>query len=84
MPDLLLTLEASREMNERQWQFHAALQGVDWSPPSKQTSFEDVKTRARIKAAGGNPEVNDVVNLSGVLAQEAGFGIGHGLGYETA
>jgi hypothetical protein len=83
MPELLLTLEASRERIEREWEFHAAIQGAEWSPPSRPKSFEDVQARARIRAAGGNPDVNDVTNLRGHAAEQAGFGIGHGLGYET-
>jgi len=46
--------------------------------------WEAMKARVAAKASGigtGNP--NDIVSLQGVAAQQAGFGIGHGLGYEV-
>ena len=60
--------------------FLASLQGVDLrddQEENKGPTFEDV----RLKALGIGAASDDVVSLQGVLAEEAGFGIGAGLGY---
>lgn len=62
--------------------FLAAIQGIDIDDKSDQRSGDEVIRRARIKAAGGNPDSGDIINLSGELARQEGFGIGMGLGYE--
>jgi len=43
----------------------------------KGTTFEDIKRKALGITASGD----DVVSLQGSFAQDAGFGIGMGLGY---
>lgn len=62
--------------------FLAALQGVDLDesrePGTGPKTFEDI----RREALGDDPNTNDIANLKGSLAHEAGFGIGLGLGYE--
>lgn len=59
----------------------AALQGVDLDEESgsKAKTFEDI----RREALGDDPATNDIANLKGSLAKEAGFGIGQGLTYEV-
>lgn len=60
----------------------AALQGVDLDENSggdgKTKSFDEV----RREALGDDPNTNDIANLKGSLAREAGFGVGMGIGYE--
>lgn len=79
MPELLLTLEAERKVKYRDYKFHAAMQGVtlpDENDTGKQSTFEDIKRRAMIKANGGNPDIDDITNLTGSVAEAEGFGIG--------
>lgn len=59
----------------------AALQGVDLdeNSGSQAKTFEDI----RREALGDDPAINDITNLKGSLAKEAGFGIGLGLTYEV-
>jgi hypothetical protein len=56
------------------------LQGVDLDENSRSgpKSFEDI----RREALGDDPQANDIANLKGSLAREAGFGVGHGIMYE--
>jgi hypothetical protein len=87
MPELLATLEAQRTVKWRDYKFHAAMQGV--SLPDAETSgeptFEDIKRRAQIRANGGDPDADDIVDMRGSLANETGFGIGieGGLSYSA-
>lgn len=85
MPELLSTLEARREQGFQEHRFLAALQGVQLPEPGAD-SFDDLKMKAEIIAAGGNPEVDDVKNIQGGLAAKRGFGINveQGLSYGTA
>lgn len=85
MPELLATLDASRKSTEREHIFLAAMQGVDLteSGDSETTSFEDVRHRANVRRMGGDPDANDITSLHGEYADQIGFGIGQGLGYET-
>ena len=78
MPELIKTLEALRKKEESQMRFQAGLQGVklDEEEPEGKT-FDDI----RRKALGINATADDIVSLQGSFAQEAGFGIGQGLGY---
>ncbi len=82
MPELLLTLEAYRTRQKRDREFFAALQGVDIST-GNENKIEEIRRSAHIKAGGGNPELNDIKDIVGPLAEAEGFGIGMGLGYET-
>ena len=78
MPELIKTLEALRKKEESQMRFQAGLQGVDLNEKeSEGKTFDDV----RRKALGINATADDIVSLQGSFAQEAGFGIGQGLGY---
>jgi hypothetical protein len=89
MPELLLTLEASRKVKWRDYKFHAAIQGVtlpDDTPDGKKVkTFADLQREASIRANGGDPETNDVLNLTGGFAEQEGFGIGieGGLNYNN-
>lgn len=79
MPELLQTLKAKHESEVSDKKFFASLEGIKLDDSEEQTSssFEDIQRRALgIEARG-----DDIVSLQGQFAQEAGFGIGMGLGY---
>jgi hypothetical protein len=84
MPELMATLEISRELDYTEKKFLAAIQGVDLDKESGsskgQKEWEDMK--ARVFSKGKTSDSNDVLALQGVNAQKAGFGIGMGLDYE--
>lgn len=84
MPELMATLEVSRELDYTEKKFMAAIQGVDLDKESNkdkgQKEWEDMK--ARVFSKGKTNDSNDVLALQGVNAQKAGFGIGLGLEYE--
>jgi hypothetical protein len=78
MPELLATLEAMREAKWKDYKFQAAMQGVSLpdSPASNETrTFEEIKRDAMIRAQGGDPTHNDIVNLTGQVAVAEGFGV---------
>ena len=78
MPELIQTLKAMQKTEEEKRKFLASLQGIDLGEEKKEgKTFEEI----RLKALGINASADDVVSLQGPLAQEAGFGIGAGLGY---
>ena len=80
MPEILQTLKSKQKAEEENRIFLASLQGVDLRDDKKEKegpSFDDV----RRKALGINASADDVVSLQGSFANEAGFGIGMGLGY---
>lgn len=85
MPELLATIEVSRELDYTEKKFLAAIQGVDLDKSSGesrgQKEWEDMK--ARVFSRGATSDSNDVLSLQGVNAQKAGFGIGMGLDYEN-
>ena len=84
MPELLATLEISRELDYSEKKFMAAIQGVDLdaqSQPEKgQQEWENMK--ARVFSRGQTNDANDVLSLQGPKAKSLGFGIGNGLDYE--
>lgn len=81
MEELVVTLNAKRDLDYQDKKFAAAMQGVDLDKQSgKQNAWEEMKARVFSKGATNNP--NDVTALQGVNAQKAGFGIGMGLSYE--
>ena len=84
MPELMATLEVSRELDYTEKKFLAAIQGVDLDKQSGsergQKEWEDMK--ARVFSKGQSTDSNDIVSLQGSMAQKAGFGIGLGLDYE--
>jgi hypothetical protein len=83
MPELLITLEARRELDYEEKKFLAAIQGVDIDKgSSKDTQNSWEKMKAKVFSNGKAKDGNDVLALQGVNAQKAGFGIGMGLGYE--
>ena len=78
MPELIETLKAMQKREEQKRKFLASLQGINLEEENKEgKTFEEI----RLKALGINASADDVVSLQGPLAQEAGFGIGAGLGY---
>ena len=83
MPELLATLEVSRELDYSEKKFLAAIQGVDIEQDSKkgQQEWEDMK--ARVFSNGQTSDSNDVLSLQGPKAKQLGFGIGMGLDYEN-
>ena len=86
MPELMATLEISRELDYSEKKFLAAIQGVDLDKETGnargQQEWENMK--ARVFSKGQTSDSNDVLALQGVNAQKAGFGIGFGLDYEDS
>jgi len=84
MPELMATLEVSRELDYTEKKFLAAIQGVDLDKESGssrgQKEWEDMK--ARVFSKGQTADSNDILSLQGPNAQKVGFGIGMGLDYE--
>jgi len=82
MPELIQTLKSFKKQKSEDTKFTASLKGIDLdveeedSVPQGKT-FDDVKR----KALGIDASGDDVVSLQGILAAQAGFGIGAGLGY---
>ena len=85
MPELMATLEVSRELDYAEKKFMAAIQGVDLDAESGkgkgQQEWEDMK--ARVFSGGQTSDANDILSFQGPKAQKAGFGIGMGLDYEN-
>jgi hypothetical protein len=85
MPELVATLEISRDLEYQKNKFLAAIQGVDLDNNSEsgkgQKEWEDMK--ARVFSGGATTDSNDILALQGHNAQKAGFGIGMGLEYEN-
>lgn len=85
MPELMATLEVSRELDYAEKKFMAAIQGVDLDKESGksrgQQEWEDMK--ARVFSKGQTNDSNDILSLQGPKAQKLGFGIGMGLDYEN-
>lgn len=78
MPELIQTLKSMQKVEEEKRKFLAMLQGVNLDEGEKDgPTFEDIRRRA----LGITTSADDVVSLQGEFAQEAGFGIGAGLGY---
>jgi len=81
MPELITTFQALKKKEHDARKFQASLKGVDIGEYEEDKkggpSFEDM----RLRAAGINAVSNDVVSLQGSFANQAGFGIGAGLGY---
>jgi len=84
MPELMATLEISRELDYSEKKFLAAMQGVDLDKESGsskgQQEWEDMK--ARVFSKGQTSDSNDILSLQGPKAQKLGFGINNGLDYE--
>lgn len=81
MPELMVTLSISRELNYDEKKFLAAMQGVDLDKNNeKSNAWEEMK--ARVFSGGKAANAKDIVALQGITAQKAGFGIGMGLDYE--
>jgi hypothetical protein len=85
MPELMATLEVSRELDYAEKKFMAAIQGVDLDAQSGkgkgQQEWENMK--ARVFSKGQTNDSNDILSLQGPKAQKLGFGIGMGLDYEN-
>jgi hypothetical protein len=83
MPELMATLEVSRELDYTEKKFLAAIQGVDLDGETNkdkgQKEWEDMK--ARVFSKGKSIDGSDILALQGPNAQKAGFGIGYGLDY---
>jgi hypothetical protein len=81
MPELVVTLEARRELDYSEKKFLAAMQGVDLDEKSgKKNAWEEMK--ARVFSGGQATDANDIMAYQGPNAAKAGFGIGNGLSYE--
>ena len=83
MPELVQTITAINIKEHNQRKFAASLKGIqldDDVEEEKGSTFEDIQRRA----LGINTSADDVVGLQGQLANQAGFGIGAGLGYSRS
>jgi len=83
MPELLATLSSKRDLDYQEKKFLAAIQGVDLDKQSgkaESNAWEEMK--ARVFSGGQASDANDIVSFQGIKAQQAGFGVGAGLGYE--
>jgi len=83
MSELLAVIERGRDLDYQEKKFLAAIQGVDLdkeSGNSSKNAWEEMK--ARVFSGGTTDNPNDIASFQGVKAQQAGFGIGMGLGYE--
>jgi hypothetical protein len=84
MPELMATIEVSRELDYTEKKFLAAIQGVDLDAQSGeskgQKEWEDMK--ARVFSGGQTTDSNDILSFQGPKAQKAGFGNNMGLDYE--
>jgi len=78
MPELISILEVKRELDYGDKKFAAAMQGVDIDKDKNDNAWEEMKKRVLYKGK----DASDITNLRGAKAKKAGFGIGHGLGYE--
>ena len=79
MPELIQTIKSMKKSELEERKFLAALQGKDMNDDQEQEgkTFDDI----RRKALGIDSSADDIVSVQGEFAQEAGFGIGMGLGY---
>lgn len=84
MSELMITLDAVRELDYSEKKFLAAIQGVDLDGETGkdrgQQEWENMK--ARVFSGGQTEDADDVLSLQGPKAQKLGFGIGMGLDYE--
>lgn len=86
LPELLATIERSRELDYDEKKFLAAMQGVDLDSQGEKEEdpWEALKARVAAKTSGIDVlNQNDITSFQGVKAQQAGFGIGMGLDYAT-
>jgi hypothetical protein len=77
-------MEIDKAISMSEWRLNrviAGTVGVELPDPSGGVAktIDDV----RRQALGDDPEHNDIVGLQGKLAEEQGFGVGLGLGYEV-
>lgn len=83
MPELLATISSKRDSDYQEKKFLAAIQGVDLDKQSgKADSNAWEQMKARVFSGGQASDANDIVSFQGIKAQQAGFGVGAGLGYE--
>ena len=82
MPELLATLKSKRDLDYQEKKFLAAIQGVDLDKQTGKANNEWEKMKARVFSGGKTEDPNDIASFQGVKAQQAGFGVGLGLGYE--
>jgi hypothetical protein len=82
MPELLATLKSKRDLDYQEKKFLAAIQGVDLDKQSGRANNEWEQMKARVFSRGKTNDPNDIASFQGVKAQQAGFGVGMGLGYE--
>lgn len=80
LQELISIVEAKRENDYQQNKFLAAIQGIDLDEQSgKKNAWEEMKDRV---FNGNKKKSNDIADLKGRDAAQAGFGIGMGLSYE--
>jgi hypothetical protein len=82
MPELIQTLKSFKKQKSEDRKFTASLKGIDLNLDEEDEgtqgkTFDDIQRKALGITASGD----DVVSLQGKFAEQAGFGIGAGLGY---
>jgi hypothetical protein len=82
MPELIQTLKSFKKQKSEDRKFTASLKGIDLDLDEEDAgtqgkTFDDIQRKALGITASGD----DVVSLQGKFAEQAGFGIGAGLGY---
>lgn len=84
MPELMATLESSRELDHAEKKFLAAIQGIDLDEnnPSGKGQQEWENLKAKVFSGGQTSDSNDILSFQGPKAEQHGFGIGMGLDYE--
>lgn len=83
MPELLATVEAKQAEDYESKKFTAALKGVDLDKQNSAGMQKFKELQAKAASNGQAKSANDIVGLQGAAAEQAGFGIGFGLDYET-
>ena len=87
LPELLITIEAKRDLDYNEKRFLAGLQGVDLDEQSGKNKDDGgdawERLKARVASGGAVDDANDILGFQGIRAAQAGFGIGMGLDYGT-
>lgn len=91
IPELMITLNAKREIDYNEKKFLASMQGVNLDEAvgkQEEDPWQRLQARAAARARGEDPDSatpidpNDITSFVGTKAHRAGFGIGMGMEYE--
>lgn len=82
MPELSATLTSKRELDYQDKKFMAAMQGVDLDAQNGKQEDPWQKLKTKVFSGGATSDSNDILAHQGITAEQNGFGLGVGLGYE--